>query len=73
MSSLQCIHKIQRKGYEKMIIKIFKISSKEMWTIRNKNALCDFIKQEVGTRPQPSQTIFEIIQYLPKENYHRVK
>ena len=56
-----------------MIIKIFKISSKEMWTIRNKNALCDFIKQEVGLRPQPSQTIFEIIQYLPKENYHRVK
>lgn len=56
-----------------MIIKIFKISSKEMWTIRNKNALCDFIKQEVGMQPHPSQTIFELVQYLPKENYHRVK
>ena len=56
-----------------MIIKIFKISTKEMWTIKNKDTLCDFIVQETGKQPNPTMTVFQLIQYLPKENYHRVK
>lgn len=56
-----------------MVIKIFKISTKEMWTIRNKTALCDFILQETGVKPDCKLTVFKLIQYLPKENYHRVK
>lgn len=56
-----------------MVIKIFKISTKEMWTIRNKEALCDFIRQETGSMPDNKLTIFKLIQYLPRENYYRVK
>ena len=56
-----------------MVIKIFKISTKEMWTIRNKNALCEFIYQETGKKPDSKFTIFKLIQYLPRQNYYRVK
>lgn len=56
-----------------MIIKIFKMSTKEMWTIRNKEALCEFIHQETGKTPDNKLTIFKLIQYLPKEKYYRVK
>lgn len=56
-----------------MVIKIFKISTKEMWTIRNKTALCDFITQETGIVPDNTLTIFKLIQYLSRENYYRVK
>ena len=56
-----------------MIIKIFKISTKEMWTINNKDALCNFIKTETGIEPDNKLTIFRLMQYLPKENYHRMK
>lgn len=56
-----------------MVIKIFKISTKEMWTIRNKEALCDFIHQETGIEPDMKLTIFNLVKYLPRENYYRVK
>lgn len=56
-----------------MVIKIFKISTKEMWTIPNKEALCNFIKQETGLNPDNKLTIFTLIKYLPRENYYRVK
>ena len=56
-----------------MVIKIFKISTKEMWTIRNKDGLCEFINQETGEIPDDKLTIFQLMQYLPKQNYHRVK
>lgn len=56
-----------------MVIKIFKVSTKEMWTMKNKEALCDFITQEVGVEPDVRLTIFNLMQYLPKENYCRVK
>ena len=56
-----------------MVIKIFKISTKEMFTMKNKKALCDFINQETGVTPDNKMTIFKLIQYLPRENYHRVK
>jgi hypothetical protein len=56
-----------------MVIKIFKISTKEMWTIRNKDGLCEFIEQETGAIPDGKMTIFQLMQYLPKQDYHRVK
>lgn len=56
-----------------MVIKIFKISTKEMWTMSNKDALRDFIEQEVGIKPTNKLTITRLMQYLPKENYCRVK
>lgn len=56
-----------------MIIKIFKISTKEMWTIRNKDGLCEFIGQETGKYPDNKLTVFKLMEYLPKQDYHRVK
>ena len=56
-----------------MVIKIFKISTKEMWTIKNKASLCCFIKQETGIVPDNKLTIFKLMKYLPVENYCRVK
>ena len=56
-----------------MVIKIFKISTKEMWTLKNKYALCNFIQNETGITPSSTMTIFKLIQYLPKDNYCRVK
>lgn len=56
-----------------MVIKIFKISTKEMYTIPNKNALCSFIQQETGINTNNKMTIFKLMTFLPKENYHRVK
>ena len=56
-----------------MVIKIFKITTKEMWTIGNKEALCDFIYKETGTKPDNKLTIFKLMQLLPRNNYYRVK
>lgn len=56
-----------------MVIKIFKISTKEMWTLRNKDRLCEFISQETGQELDTNMTVFQLMQYLPKQNYHRVK
>lgn len=54
-------------------MKIFKISTKEMWTIGNKAALCDFIHKETGTRPDSKLAIFNLMQYLPRDKYYRVR
>ena len=56
-----------------MIIKIFNISTKEMWTIPNKQELYRFIKVETGITPSQNLTIFKLMEYLPKSNYYRVK
>ena len=56
-----------------MVIKIFKISTKEMWTINNKESLCNFIYKETGKLPDNKLTIFKLIQCLPRENYYRVR
>lgn len=56
-----------------MVIKIFKISTKEMWTIRNKESLCEFIYQETGIEPDRKLTVFNLVKCLPRENYYRVK
>lgn len=56
-----------------MIIKIYKLSTRQMWTIRNKEALCEFIHQEIGVWPDKKATIFELVKLLPRENYYRAK
>ena len=56
-----------------MIIKIFKISTAELWTIKNKNKLIDFIEQETGTIAPRKLTIKQLIKYLPVENYCLIK
>lgn len=56
-----------------VIIKVFKISTAEMWTIRNKKALVKFIEQETESYASERLTIDQLIRYLPIEDYCRVK
>ncbi len=56
-----------------MIIKIFKVSTAEMWTFYNKAALRKYVIQNVLCIPQPNATINELVAYLPVEDYCRVK
>ena len=64
---------MRNKEDSHMVIKIFKISTKEMWTINNKESLCNFIYKETGKLPDNKLTIFKLIQCLPRENYYRVR
>ena len=57
----------------KMIIKVFKISTKEMCTMKNKASLCEFIKEEIGITPDNTLTISELLKFLPRKNYYHVK
>ena len=45
----------------------------EMWTMRNKAALHQFVEQETGRFIPDSFTIKQLIGCLPIEDYHRVK
>lgn len=56
-----------------MIIKIFKIDTLEMCTIRHKRALIRFIKDEIGLYLSSEMTIDQLIKHLPVEQYYRVK
>ena len=56
-----------------MIIKIFKLSTKEMWVLKHKKSLLEFIEQETGHILPSLFTINDLVRYLPVENYHRVK
>ena len=56
-----------------MIVKVFKISTMEMWILPNKLALIDFINQETKLMLPQKMTIAQLVKYLPVENYHRVK
>lgn len=55
-----------------MIIKIFKISTKEMYTFKNKIELFNFVKQVADVRVFYNKTIPQIIDCLPVEEYCRV-
>ena len=55
-----------------MIIKIFKISTKEMYTFKNKYELHSFIKANTNTYPSLSMTIDQLVHCLPVDNYYRV-
>ena len=56
-----------------MTIKIFKMSTMEMWTMRDKKALVKFIEQENNAYIPAQLTINQLMRYLPIEDYHRVK
>jgi hypothetical protein len=55
-----------------MIIKIFKISTKEMYTFKNKIELFNFVQEVAHTQALYNRTITQIIEYLPAEDYCRV-
>lgn len=56
-----------------MIVKIFKISTAEMWVIPNKNMLISFIEKEINNSIPHKLKINQLIKYLPVEDYYRVK
>lgn len=56
-----------------MVVKVFKISTMEMWILGNKAELIDFIEQETKLILPRSLTIAQLIKYLPIEDYHRIK
>lgn len=64
---------VQNGSNRKMIIKIFKVSTKEMWTFKNKDELKRYVIQNVLCIPRHNATIDELIKYLPVEDYCRVK
>lgn len=55
-----------------MIIKIFKISTKELYTFKNKLELYNFITLSTNRYPSFNVTIKDLIKYLPVEDYCRV-
>ena len=62
------------KGYTKiMIVRIFKISTMEMWTLRNKKELIKLIEQETDVYVSDRLKIEQLVKYLPTENYCFVK
>jgi hypothetical protein len=56
-----------------MIIKVFKVSTAEMWTFCNKEAFRKYVVSNVLCVPKSNATIDELMQYLPVEDYCRVK
>ena len=56
-----------------MIIKIFKISTAEMWALRNKKSLILFVEKETGTLVSEKLKIEQLVKYLPVEDYYWVK
>ena len=55
-----------------MIIKVFKISTKEMFTFKNKSEFLIFVYNIVGPIPADT-TINNLMQLLPKNDYCSVK
>lgn len=56
-----------------MIIKIFKVSTKELYTFKNKFEFYTFIKEVTNRFPSYNKPIDELMQYLPVEDYCRVR
>lgn len=56
-----------------MIIKIFKISTMEMWSLQNKKELAQFIEKETRSYVSATMTIDQLMRYLPVEDYCRVE
>ena len=54
-----------------MKIKIFKVSTREMFVFKNKSELIIFIYETMGTVPYDAN-INDLIKTLPKEDYYRV-
>ena len=56
-----------------MIIRIFKISTMEMWTLPNKKELINFIESETGVLVSDKFSIKTLLKYLPIEDYCHIK
>lgn len=56
-----------------MIIKVFKVSTAEMWKFRNKEAFRKYVMSVVLCAPKANATVSELMRYLPVEDYCRVK
>ena len=56
-----------------MVIKIFKVSTTEMWVFANKQAFREYVIHNVLCAPRQNATIDELMRYLPVEDYCRVK
>lgn len=56
-----------------MIIRVFKISTMEIWTLHNKAELIKLIEQETDMYVSDKLTINQLMKYLPMENYCWVK
>lgn len=63
----------RRRRLREMIIKIFKLDTLEMCTIRHKIALIQFIKDELGLYLSSDMTINQLMKFLPVEQYYRVR
>lgn len=55
-----------------MIIKLFQVSTKEMFTFKNKSELLVFVYQLTSNLPS-NPTINNLIHALPKNDFHRIK
>lgn len=55
-----------------MIIKIFKVSTKEMFTFKNKSEFLIFVYDVTNHLPS-NTTINNLVKMLPKSDYCRVK
>lgn len=53
-----------------MKIKIFKISTKQLWHLKNKTELIHFLFIETGYILPQNFTIKKLISYLPREEYY---
>ena len=67
------VFKMEKGIYKTMIVKIFKVSTAEMWTLKNKERLLYFIEKETGVVAPDKLTIERLVKYLPVEDYCRVK
>lgn len=56
-----------------MIIKLFKVSTAELWTFYNKQSLRSYVIKNVLCAPKQNATIRELIGYLPIEDYCRIE
>lgn len=54
-----------------MVIKIFKVPTKEMFTFKNKTELLIFVNEVVGSAPY-NATIDDLVRMLPKTDYCKV-
>lgn len=56
-----------------MIIKVFKISTLELYRFGNKEALRSFVLSETGYYCSKYDSISRLMSHLPRENYYRIK
>ena len=55
-----------------MVIKIFQVSTKELYTFKNKYEFYIFVKDTTNRFPRYTASINELMTYLPVEDYCRV-